>query len=146
MHFCYDYSFQSQLKNGLSKLGLPKEIVEFIINVTGGDYLKIPEAKGSIGAIRNEAFFVPLYELYLTYGGIFRLTFGPKVRFSSIIVPVFVQVYALLSNYCGVLLQTFLIVSDPSIAKHILKDNPKSYSKVLQLQTQDVSASFLVYF
>lgn len=92
LHSCYDYSFQSQLENGLSKLGLPKEIVEFIVNVTGGsgDYLKIPEAKGSIGAIRNEPFFVPLYELYLTYGGIFRLTFGPKVRFSLIVVSVFV--------------------------------------------------------
>ncbi|XP_047964331.1 protein LUTEIN DEFICIENT 5, chloroplastic isoform X1 [Salvia hispanica] len=105
-------SFQSQLENGLSKLGLPKEIVEFIVNVTGGsgDYLKIPEAKGSIGAIRNEPFFVPLYELYLTYGGIFRLTFGPK---------------------------SFLIVSDPSIAKHILKDNPKSYSKGILAEILD---------
>lgn len=27
-------------------------------------------------------------------------------------------------------LQSFLIVSDPAIAKHILKDNPKGYSKV----------------
>ena len=30
----------------------------------------------------------------------------------------------------GILLQSFLIVSDPSIAKHILRDNLKSYSKV----------------
>ena len=30
-----------------------------------------------------------------------------------------------------VFLQSFLIVSDPSIAKHILKNNPKNYSKVL---------------
>ncbi|XP_028091221.1 protein LUTEIN DEFICIENT 5, chloroplastic isoform X1 [Camellia sinensis] len=66
------------------------------------DYPKIPEAKGAISAIRSEAFFVPLYELFLTYGGIFRLTFGPK---------------------------SFLIVSDPSIAKHILRDNSKAYSK-----------------
>lgn len=81
-----DDSFQSQLKDGLSKLGLPKEIVEFIGNVTGGsgDYPKIPEARGSIGAIRNEPFFKPLYELYLTYGGVFRLTFGPKVSFNSL--------------------------------------------------------------
>ncbi|KAL8557740.1 hypothetical protein ACS0TY_005011 [Phlomoides rotata] len=92
-------SFQSQLKNGL-----PREVVEFISNLTGssGDTLKIPEARGSITAISNEPFFIPLYELYLTYGGIFRLKFGPK---------------------------SFLIVSDPSIAKHILKDNPKGYSK-----------------
>ncbi|KAL0322243.1 UNVERIFIED_CONTAM: protein LUTEIN DEFICIENT 5, chloroplastic [Sesamum calycinum] len=73
-------SFQSQLKDGLLKLGLPKEVLEFIFNFTIGpeDHLKIPEAKGSINAIRNEPFFIPLYELYLTYGGIFRLTFGPK--------------------------------------------------------------------
>lgn len=105
-------SFKSQFKDGLSKLGLPKEIIEFIVNVTGGsaDYPKIPEAKGSIGAIRNEPFFIPLYELYLTYGGVFRLTFGPK---------------------------SFLIVSDPSVAKHILKDNPKGYSKGILAEILD---------
>lgn len=96
-------SFQSQLKNGLSKLGLPKEVLEFIFNFTGGsgDSLKIPEAKGSVRAIRDEPFFIPLYELYLTYGGIFRLTFGPKVSVNSISVPHFPQIYALLSNYFG---------------------------------------------
>ncbi|KAL0302963.1 UNVERIFIED_CONTAM: protein LUTEIN DEFICIENT 5, chloroplastic [Sesamum radiatum] len=105
-------SFQSQLQDGLLKLGLPKEVVEFMFNFTIGpeDHLKIPEAKGSINAIRNEPFFIPLYELYLTYGGIFRLTFGPK---------------------------SFLIVSDPSIAKHILKDNPKTYSKGILAEILD---------
>ena len=33
-------------------------------------------------------------------------------------------------DHLGILLQSFLIVSDPSIAKHILRDNSKSYSKV----------------
>ncbi|CDP04239.1 unnamed protein product [Coffea canephora] len=96
--------FPSVLKNSLLKLGLPKDILEFLFGKIGpaDDYPKIPEAKGSVSAIRSEAFFIPLYELYLTYGGIFRLTFGPK---------------------------SFLIVSDPSIAKHILKDNSKAYSK-----------------
>ncbi|KAI3459081.1 hypothetical protein Pfo_015744 [Paulownia fortunei] len=105
-------SVLSQLKNGLSKLGLPKGILEFVFNFTGGpeDHLKIPEAKGSISAISSEPFFIPLYELYLSYGGIFRLTFGPK---------------------------SFLIVSDPSIAKHILKDNPKSYSKGILAEILD---------
>ncbi|KAK3026609.1 hypothetical protein RJ639_040146 [Escallonia herrerae] len=88
----------------LSKLGVPSEVLEFLSKWTdaGEGYPKIPEAKGAISAIRSEAFFIPLYELYLTYGGIFRLTFGPK---------------------------SFVIVSDPSIAKHILRDNSKSYSK-----------------
>ncbi|XP_071921577.1 protein LUTEIN DEFICIENT 5, chloroplastic-like isoform X2 [Coffea arabica] len=96
--------FPSVLKNSLLKLGVPKDILEFLFGKIGAadDYPKIPEAKGSVSAIRREAFFIPLYELYLTYGGIFRLTFGPK---------------------------SFLIVSDPSIAKHILKDNSKAYSK-----------------
>lgn len=69
------------MKNGLSKIGVPNEILEFLFKWVdaGEDYSKIPEAKGAISAIRSEAFFIPLYELYLTYGGIFRLTFGPKV-------------------------------------------------------------------
>ncbi|XP_073159484.1 protein LUTEIN DEFICIENT 5, chloroplastic [Henckelia pumila] len=105
-------SFQSQMKNNLLKFGVPEELLGFIFNLTGGsvDYPRIPEAKGSISAIRSEAFFVPLYELYLTYGGIFRLTFGPK---------------------------SFLIVSDPAIAKHILKDNPKGYSKGILAEILD---------
>ncbi|GER28828.1 cytochrome P450 [Striga asiatica] len=105
-------SFLSKLRNGLSKMGLPDQVINVILNSIGGpeDYLKIPEARGDIRAIRSEPFFIPLFELYLTYGGIFRLTFGPK---------------------------SFLIVSDPSIAKHILKDNPKAYSKGILAEILD---------
>lgn len=65
----------------MSKLGVSNDILEFLFKWVDADedYPKIPEAKGQISAIRSEAFFIPLYELYLTYGGIFRLTFGPKV-------------------------------------------------------------------
>ncbi|KAA8538894.1 hypothetical protein F0562_025586 [Nyssa sinensis] len=96
--------FPFLLRNGLSKLGAPDKVLEFLFKWmdAGVEYPKIPEAKGAFSAIRSEAFFIPLYDLYLTYGGIFKLTFGPK---------------------------SFLIVSDPSIAKHILRDNSKSYSK-----------------
>ncbi|PRQ41582.1 putative cytochrome P450 [Rosa chinensis] len=96
--------FPSELRNGLLKLGVPREVLDFFFNWgdTQQPCPKIPEAKGSISAVQSEAFFIPLYELYLTYGGIFRLTFGPK---------------------------SFLIVSDPAIAKHILRDNSKAYSK-----------------
>ncbi|XP_068664568.1 protein LUTEIN DEFICIENT 5, chloroplastic-like [Aristolochia californica] len=89
------------LRRGLLRLGVPREFVDLLPNQPEG-YPQIPNAKGAISAIRGEAFFLPLYELYLTYGGIFRLTFGPK---------------------------SFLIVSDPSIARHILRDNSKAYSK-----------------
>ncbi|XP_019198868.1 PREDICTED: protein LUTEIN DEFICIENT 5, chloroplastic [Ipomoea nil] len=102
----------SILVDGLSRLGVPKGFLEFLSKMLGGSegYPQIPEAKGAIQAIRSEAFFIPLYELYLTYGGIFRLTFGPK---------------------------SFLIVSDPSIAKHILKDNSKAYSKGILAEILD---------
>ncbi|EHA8591274.1 protein LUTEIN DEFICIENT 5, chloroplastic [Cocos nucifera] len=99
----------SVVKSGLSKLGPPGKLLEELLSrltgddgLPGGERLEMPRAKGSIGAVGGQAFFLPLYELFLTYGGIFRLTFGPK---------------------------SFLIVSDPAIAKHILKDNSKAYSK-----------------
>ncbi|KAG5014022.1 hypothetical protein JHK86_026283 [Glycine max] len=100
------------IMEGLAKVGAPNEVLEFLSGWVEGGGLqpKIPEAKGSIKAIRSVAFFIPLYELYLTYGGIFRLTFGPK---------------------------SFLIVSDPSIAKHILRDNSKSYSKGILAEILD---------
>lgn len=70
----------STLRTSLSKLGVPEEVLEMFFNwMNGGNSPKIPEAKGAISAIQSEAFFIPLYELYLNYGGIFRLTFGPKV-------------------------------------------------------------------
>ncbi|KAM1089340.1 hypothetical protein ACFX19_017329 [Malus domestica] len=98
-------SFPSQLKSGLSKVGVPTGILDFLFswaNALENYTKKIPEAKGAISAIRSEAFFIPLFELYLTYGGIYRLKFGPK---------------------------SFLIVSDLAIAKHILRENSKAYSK-----------------
>lgn len=39
-------------------------------------------------------------------------------------------------------LQAFLIVSDPTIVKHILKDNSKAYSKVWNLTI----VAFLAFF
>ncbi|XP_077226862.1 cytochrome P450, family 97, subfamily A, polypeptide 3 [Tasmannia lanceolata] len=96
--------FIGQLRKGLTDLGVPGEFLEFLSkwNKTREEHLKIPTAKGAIRALRGQAFFLPLYELFITYGGLFRLTFGPK---------------------------SFLIVSDPLIAKHILRDNSKGYSK-----------------
>ncbi|KAF7805260.1 protein LUTEIN DEFICIENT 5, chloroplastic [Senna tora] len=104
--------FPFAFKKTLLNLGLPEQFLHFLFGREDGRRQNpvIPEAKGSIKAIRSEAFFIPLYELYLTYGGIFRLTFGPK---------------------------SFLIVSDPSIAKHILKDNSKAYSKGILAEILD---------
>ncbi|XP_020672240.1 protein LUTEIN DEFICIENT 5, chloroplastic-like [Dendrobium catenatum] len=75
--------FVSMLGNGLSKIGpAGKFLGELLVKlgdiVEDGERMAIPQAKGSFRAVGGQAFFIPLYELYLTYGGIFRLTFGPK--------------------------------------------------------------------
>lgn len=77
----WESSFPSVLRSGLSKMGVPSDILDLLFGFINAQeqYPKIPEAKGSLDAVRSEAFFIPLYELYLTYGGIFRLSFGPKV-------------------------------------------------------------------
>ena len=58
-------SFSSLLRNGLSKLGVPSEVLEILFKWADEveDYPKIPEARGAIKANRSEAFFIPLYEL-----------------------------------------------------------------------------------
>ncbi|KAM0909245.1 hypothetical protein ACQ4PT_014923 [Festuca glaucescens] len=91
----------------LARLGPPGELAAGLLTkVAGGGAARrgpeLPQATGSLGSVVGEAFFIPLYDLFLTYGGVFRLNFGPK---------------------------SFLIVSDPAVAKHILKDNAKAYSK-----------------
>lgn len=63
---------------------------------------QLPEAKGDMKHLVGQPFFLFLFKLYLEHGNFFRLNFGPK---------------------------SFLIVSDPLIAKRILRDNSKAYSK-----------------
>lgn len=68
----------------LSKLGPLGELAAALLTRLAGAAAarggpEIPQAVGSISAVVGQAFFVPLYDLFLTYGGIFRLNFGPKV-------------------------------------------------------------------
>ena len=63
---------------------------------------RMPEARGDIREIVNEPVFVPLYQLFTVYGPIFKLSFGP---------------------------QTFVVISDPKMAKYVLLQNAANYSK-----------------
>lgn len=45
-----------------------------------------PQVMISPAALGDQAFFLSMYDLFLTYGSIFRLTLGPKVRPSPIIL------------------------------------------------------------
>lgn len=65
---------------------------------------RMPEATGDIREIIGEPVFVPLYNLFLAYGRVFRLSFGPK---------------------------SFVVVSDPAVAKDILLTNASAFSKGL---------------
>jgi len=64
--------------------------------------LKMPEATGDIREIVGQPVFVPLYNLFRVYGGVFRLSFGPK---------------------------SFVVVSEPAVAKQVLLENAGNYSK-----------------
>uniref|UniRef100_A0A7S0RBW3 Cytochrome P450 n=1 Tax=Chlamydomonas leiostraca TaxID=1034604 RepID=A0A7S0RBW3_9CHLO len=71
---------------------------------------RMPEARGDIREIVGQPVFVPLYKLFLVYGKIFRLSFGPK---------------------------SFVIISDPGYARQILMTNAEKYSKGLLSEILD---------
>lgn len=71
---------------------------------------RMPEARGDIREIVGQPVFVPLYKLFLIYGKVFRLSFGPK---------------------------TFVIVSDAEVARHVLLTNASNYSKGLLSEILD---------
>lgn len=57
---------------------------------------------GDLAELAGGPLFLLLNDYYKQYGSVFKLAFGPK---------------------------SFIIVSDPVLAKHILKENPMSYDK-----------------
>jgi beta-ring hydroxylase len=72
--------------------------------------MRMPEARGDIREIAGQPVFVPLFSLFLQFGRVFRLSFGP---------------------------QSFVVVSDPAAAKHVLQDNAANYSKGLLAEILD---------
>eukprot|EP01035_Chromulina_nebulosa_P018815 gene18815-24585_t len=61
-----------------------------------------PVAIGQVEGMLEGSLFLGLQDYYNKYGGVYKLLFGPK---------------------------SFLVVSDPVIAKHLLRDNAKAYDK-----------------
>ena len=70
----------------------------------------MPTATGDIREIVGQPVFVPLYKLFMAYGPIFRLSFGPK---------------------------SFVVISDPALAKQVLLTNATKYSKGLLSEILD---------
>mmetsp|Transcript_16455 Transcript_16455/g.53748 ORF Transcript_16455/g.53748 Transcript_16455/m.53748 type:complete len:622 (+) Transcript_16455:64-1929(+) len=71
---------------------------------------KLPEATGDIREIVGECVFIPLYNLFLAYGDMFRLSFGPK---------------------------SFVVVSSPKVAKDILATHSDKFSKGILAEILD---------
>ena len=62
-----------------------------------------PLAEGEVGSMTDGTAFLGLYRYFKKYGPVYKLCFGPK---------------------------SFIVVSDPTIIKFILKTNTPAYDKV----------------
>lgn len=65
----------------LAKLGPPGALAAGLLKVAGVGAARggpeLPQVAGSLAA--GDAIFLPLYDHFLTHGGVFRLNLGPKV-------------------------------------------------------------------
>ena len=80
----------------------------------------MPEARGDIREIVGQPVFVPLYKLFITYGPVFRLSFGPK----SFIV---VSDNQLAKQVCFV--RVCVRVKNLTFFNHVLKVHPSDQGR-----------------
>ncbi|RWR88522.1 Cytochrome P450 [Cinnamomum micranthum f. kanehirae] len=70
--------------------------------LSGGNLGSMPIAEGAVSDLFGRPLFFSLYDWFLEHGSVYRLAFGPK---------------------------SFVVVSDPIVARHILRENMYSYDK-----------------
>ncbi|KAL6529812.1 hypothetical protein OROGR_015435 [Orobanche gracilis] len=70
--------------------------------LSGGKMENMPIAEGAVSDLFGKPFFFSLYDWFIEHGSVYKLAFGPKA---------------------------FIVVSDPIIARHILRENAFSYDK-----------------
>nr|QNS29943.1 cytochrome P450 [Nothapodytes nimmoniana] len=70
--------------------------------LSGGRLGSMPTAEGAVSDLFGRPLFFSLYDWFLEHGSVYKLAFGPKA---------------------------FVIVSDPIVARHILRENAFSYDK-----------------
>ncbi|KAM7276451.1 hypothetical protein ACFE04_018317 [Oxalis oulophora] len=69
---------------------------------TAGNLPSLPIAQGAVTDLFDRPLFFSLYDWFLEHGSVYKLAFGPKA---------------------------FVVVSDPIVARHILRENAFSYDK-----------------
>lgn len=70
--------------------------------LSGGRIGSMPIAEGAVSDLFDRPLFFSLYDWFLKYGSVYKLAFGPKA---------------------------FVVVSDPIVARHILRESAFSYDK-----------------
>ncbi|KAI3851683.1 hypothetical protein MKX03_022328 [Papaver bracteatum] len=70
--------------------------------LSGGNLGSMPIAEGAVTDLFDRPFFFSLYDWFLQHGSVYKLAFGPKA---------------------------FVVVSDPIVARYILRENAFSYDK-----------------
>ncbi|KAK3444642.1 hypothetical protein EUGRSUZ_A00911 [Eucalyptus grandis] len=70
--------------------------------LSGGSLGSMPIAEGAVTDLFGKPLFFSLYDWFLEHGAVYKLAFGPKA---------------------------FVVVSDPIVARHILRENAFSYDK-----------------
>ncbi|KAH9623680.1 hypothetical protein KSS87_017707 [Heliosperma pusillum] len=70
--------------------------------LSGGSLGSMPTAEGAVSDLFGRPLFLSLYDWFLEHGSVYKLAFGPKA---------------------------FVVVSDPIVARYILRENAFSYDK-----------------
>ncbi|KAJ3679282.1 hypothetical protein LUZ60_017293 [Juncus effusus] len=70
--------------------------------LSGGNLGNMPIAEGAVTDLFDRPLFFSLYDWFIEHGSVYKLAFGPKA---------------------------FVVVSDPIVARHILRENAFSYDK-----------------
>ncbi|KAF9591241.1 hypothetical protein IFM89_003192 [Coptis chinensis] len=70
--------------------------------LSGGNLGSMPIAEGAVSDLFSKPLFFSLYDWFIEHGSVYKLAFGPK---------------------------SFVVVSDPIVARHILRENAFSYDK-----------------
>ncbi|KAH7654544.1 Cytochrome P450 E-class group I protein [Dioscorea alata] len=70
--------------------------------LSGGNLGSMPTAEGAVSDLFGRPLFFSLYDWFLEHGSVYKLAFGPKA---------------------------FVVVSDPIVARHVLRENAFSYDK-----------------
>ncbi|KAL8474182.1 hypothetical protein ACS0TY_030852 [Phlomoides rotata] len=70
--------------------------------LSGGRIGNMPTAEGAVSDLFGKPLFFSLYDWFIEHGSVYKLAFGPKA---------------------------FVVVSDPIVARHILRENAFSYDK-----------------